>query len=154
MRRLAHGFAVVFFSGLLLAAKCVDYDSRLDASATQADSTTSSSGVTSTPCTDPKEAVINVEEYAFIVRCGCVEAPGVYDEADKRCTVPVGTKVTWVFEGSLQHNVASQAFDESRPRTAGRYSVTFDEPGVYPYECSLHVSQMSGYAIDVQAPAQ
>ena len=130
------------------AGKCVGYDERLATASPEGDS--DGAVVTATPCPNPSEAILSVEEFAFIVRCGCLEAPGVYTEDDKHCTVPAGTTVTWVFEGSQQHNVASEAFADSRPRTAGRYSVAFDTPGVYEYACSLHIGQMSGYAIIVR----
>lgn len=147
---MAHLICAVFASFVLIGAKCIAYDERLSAATAQGDGTGDAATVSATPCTDPHEAIINVEEFAFIIRCGCAEPPGQYDEADRRCTVPVGTTVIWAFEGSQQHNVSSQAFEESRPRTSGRHAVTFDEPGLYSYACSLHIGQMNGYSILVQ----
>ncbi|MEZ0315159.1 MAG: hypothetical protein ACAI38_25590 [Myxococcota bacterium] len=131
------------------AGKCVGYDERL-VPPTALPGGDGGAVVSATPCPDPSEAILAVEEFAFIVRCGCLEPPGVYTEDDKHCTIPVGTTVTWMFQGSQQHNVASEAFADSRPRTTGRYSVPFDTPGVYDYSCSLHIGQMSGYSIIVR----
>jgi plastocyanin len=65
--------------------------------------------------------------------------------------VPVGTQVNWIFEGSLPHNVSSDDHDfaSSPDRQRGQYTVTFDEAGSYPYECSLHAGLMSDYRIVV-----
>lgn len=140
----------LLFLTVACLGSCVAYDDRLAVPTLPNDGGDGAHATGGIACTDPNEAQLSVEEYAFIVRCGCAEAPGIYTEDSKQCTVKAGTKVTWVFEGSLQHNVSSTTFDESRPRTAGRHSVTFDSPGVYPYGCALHAGQMSGYTIIVE----
>jgi len=62
-------------------------------------------------------------------------------------TVPVGTEVTWTWEGSADHNVVAEddAF-QSDTQSDGTFSHTFDEAGTYPYRCTLH-SGMKGVVI-------
>ncbi|MEM7336738.1 MAG: plastocyanin/azurin family copper-binding protein [Chloroflexota bacterium] len=57
--------------------------------------------------------------------------------------VEVGTAVTWHFqeideEGDpVAHNVVFEQV-ESPVQSDGTFTVTFDEPGTYPYVCTLH----------------
>jgi plastocyanin len=52
--------------------------------------------------------------------------------------VPVGTTVTWRWEGEEEHNVVGDGF-ESPVQTEGEFAQTFAEPGTYDYRCTLHV---------------
>ena len=52
--------------------------------------------------------------------------------------VPVGTTVTWRWEGDNQHNVVGDDF-ESPVQTDGEFAQTFAEPGTYDYRCTLHL---------------
>lgn len=61
-----------------------------------------------------------------------------------------GTKVTWVNNGSLSHDVTSSS---SSPKgglgsdllgSGATYEFTFDEAGVYEYFCTPHSTQMKG----------
>lgn len=52
-------------------------------------------------------------------------------------SVPAGTTVTWTWQGNNDHNVVGDGF-ESTVQTEGTFSYTFDEPGTYRYECTLH----------------
>lgn len=52
-------------------------------------------------------------------------------------SVPVGTTVTWTWQGNNDHNVVGDGF-ESPVQNEGTFSYTFDQPGTYPYECTLH----------------
>ncbi|WP_420468377.1 OmpA family protein [Panacagrimonas sp.] len=56
----------------------------------------------------------------------------------KLLTVPVGTTVQWTNEDGSSHlvNFADQASD--RLRQGGTYSRSFDTPGIYAYDCSIH----------------
>ena len=51
--------------------------------------------------------------------------------------VPAGTEVTWTFASRAAHDVV---FDDiaSPVLGSGSWSRTFDNPGSYPYVCSLH----------------
>lgn len=51
--------------------------------------------------------------------------------------VPVGTTITWIWEGKERHNVVGDDF-ESPVQTEGTFSQTFAAPGSYDYECTLH----------------
>ncbi|MDQ3694653.1 MAG: hypothetical protein M3464_13655 [Chloroflexota bacterium] len=51
--------------------------------------------------------------------------------------VPAGTTVTWRWEGDANHNVVGDGVG-SPIQDAGEFSHTFDEPGSYPYESTLH----------------
>ncbi len=59
-------------------------------------------------------------------------------------TVAPGTTVTWTNEDGFQHTVTSgtrdqptELFDET-VAGGGSFSYTFEEPGTYPYFCSIH----------------
>ena len=53
--------------------------------------------------------------------------------------VAPGTEVTWVFDdGDTEHNVVGDGW-QSDVQASGTYSRTFDEPGSYPYTCTLHI---------------
>lgn len=51
--------------------------------------------------------------------------------------VSVGEPVTWTWAGSADHNVVGRGL-ESETQSEGTFTHTFDEPGEYPYECTLH----------------
>lgn len=59
--------------------------------------------------------------------------------------VPVGTEVTWTWEGDSDHNVVADDFS-SDVQSEGTYARTFDEPGTYAYNCTLHAG-MEGAVI-------
>lgn len=51
--------------------------------------------------------------------------------------VPVGTTVTWHWDGREQHNVVGDGF-QAPTQANGAFAHTFGEPGTYPYRCALH----------------
>lgn len=51
--------------------------------------------------------------------------------------VPAGTEVTWTWVGNNAHNVTAEEFT-SDTQSSGTFSHTFDRPGTYSYECTLH----------------
>lgn len=63
-------------------------------------------------------------------------------------TITAGASVTWTWTGNLPHGVQSigtPSFQSSGTRTgSGTYSVTFDTPGTYLYDCSTHGREMTG----------
>lgn len=66
-------------------------------------------------------------------------------------TIRVGQTVTWKFDDrGIAHNVTSAAGAPERfastIMTGGSYSHTFDQPGTYPYTCTLH-SGMAGTVV-------
>ncbi len=78
-----------------------------------------------------------------------VSRPGC--EVEDRCYIPSvitverGKQVTWVNEDSAFHSVTSgfydaptDLFDSGHMDPYETYSLTFDEPGIYDYYCTLH----------------
>jgi plastocyanin len=51
--------------------------------------------------------------------------------------VPLGTTVTWRWQGEEKHNVVADGF-ESPTQTTGVFAHTFAETGTFAYECTLH----------------
>lgn len=65
-------------------------------------------------------------------------------------SITVGSTVTWTWTGGLQHSVRSTgttSFASSQTMSSGSYSVTFNTPGTYHYDCAVHGSAMSGTVI-------
>lgn len=58
----------------------------------------------------------------------------------KTLTVTKGTKVTWKFEDSADHNVLAgdMSFKSPDLKSGGTYSFTFNKPGTYQYICGIH----------------
>jgi plastocyanin len=58
----------------------------------------------------------------------------------KVTTVPVGTTVTFVYNGGLPHTVTSDAdlFNSGTLGEGDTFSFTFDEAGTFPYFCRFH----------------
>ena len=53
--------------------------------------------------------------------------------------VPAGTAVTWTFEdGLIPHDVRGDGFTSGEPRRKGSFTHTFDQPGTFPYRCTVH----------------
>lgn len=48
-----------------------------------------------------------------------------------------GSTVTWRWEGQNEHNVVGEGF-ASPLQTEGEFAQTFIDPGVYPYQCTVH----------------
>ncbi|MEX2031535.1 MAG: plastocyanin/azurin family copper-binding protein, partial [Dehalococcoidia bacterium] len=59
--------------------------------------------------------------------------------------VPAGTEVTWLWEGSLPHDVVGDGF-RSEVITDGEFAHRFETPGIYNYRCTLH-GAMTGRVI-------
>ena len=65
-------------------------------------------------------------------------------------SIGVGATVTWTWSGSLQHSVRSTgatSFASSATMSSGTYSVQFNTPGTYRYDCAVHGSAMSGTVV-------
>jgi len=58
----------------------------------------------------------------------------------KVVNVPVGTTVTWVYDGVLPHTVTSDTnvFNSGTMGEGDTFTYTFDEAGVFPYFCQFH----------------
>jgi plastocyanin len=70
-----------------------------------------------------------------------VEGPAVavrdYEFEPASLTVEAGATVTWVWEGRSPHDVVGQGF-ESEDQNSGTFRHTFEQPGTYAYECTIH----------------
>ncbi|MBI4815238.1 MAG: hypothetical protein HY791_03200 [Deltaproteobacteria bacterium] len=160
---------VLAFVPVLLAQKCFDPDpvltGQVDArpasegtDSVMTSTTTEDAGfdsergeadsgvVVSTRCANDGEAHIQVRDFAYQIRCGCVERTG------STCTVPVGTRVVWTFLDAEEHDVASAGgrFPQSGERSTGTFSHVFAEVGDFPYYCNIHIGDMNGYVIRVR----
>lgn len=51
--------------------------------------------------------------------------------------VTVGDTVTWTWQGRAAHDVVGDDFASEAQRD-GTFTHTFEEPGEYDYECTLH----------------
>jgi plastocyanin len=53
--------------------------------------------------------------------------------------VPAGTTVTWTFQdGAVPHDVTGEGWRSGEPEREGTFTHAFDQPGTYPYRCTLH----------------
>ena len=53
--------------------------------------------------------------------------------------VPAGTVVTWTFKDRFApHDVAGEGWRSGEPLRRGTFAHTFDQPGTYPYHCTVH----------------
>ncbi len=139
----------------LMGTKCVPEDTRLTqrAPAPSESIGTSESLLIEHPCPEANTAELLIQNFTFIIVCGCVESPWpIGDEGSRTCTVPQGTKVRWTFADSEDHNVVSEAgaFDESGDHLVGTHEHTFDSAGTNTYRCGLHPRDMSGYSVVVK----
>lgn len=147
----------------LLGAKCIEYQPLVatdggaladaDPAAADADPAASDArGLDATvvtpavPCERADEAQLRVENFQYIIQCGCAETEG------SSCTVAAGTTVVWLFADSQEHNVSSIAnrFGMSADLLAGSFSYQFTASGDYVYGCSIHAEVMSGFKIAVR----
>jgi plastocyanin len=57
-----------------------------------------------------------------------------------RLVVKPGTTVVWTNQGQVVHTVTAQdgSFESGEIQPGGRGSVTFSQPGTYPYHCTPH----------------
>jgi plastocyanin len=81
-----------------------------------------------------------------------VDGPAVavrdYQFEPATLTVESGATVTWVWDGRAPHDVTGQGF-HSQEQSSGTFRHTFERPGTYPYECTIHPG-MEG-SVEVEA---
>jgi plastocyanin len=58
----------------------------------------------------------------------------------QKITVSTGSKVTWEFKDSVDHNVTAndKSFHSKDEGNGGSYSFTFNTAGTYDYVCTIH----------------
>jgi plastocyanin len=59
-------------------------------------------------------------------------------------TVPVGSAVTWTWNGTQQHNVTFDDGPASATQGSGKFVRTFATAGTYKYHCTIHGPAMAG----------
>lgn len=85
------------------------------------------------------------------VRTSKVDLPKSYEFDPPVIEVDAGTTVTWTNNDDFPHNVTLlDGSDRSVDLPLGESAeLTFDEPGTFDYECSLHPQQMQGTVVVV-----
>jgi plastocyanin len=82
---------------------------------------------------------------AKAVTTNAVEAVKSYRFSPAEITVAAGSTVTWTNNDNFVHNVHLLGGDTTKPLPiGGSASITFNDPGLIRYECSLHPAQMKG----------
>jgi plastocyanin len=65
--------------------------------------------------------------------------------------VDAGATVTWVWEGSAPHDVVGQGF-ESSDQSSGTFRRTFEQPGTYAYQCTIHPGMEGTIVVEGDGP--
>jgi plastocyanin len=74
-----------------------------------------------------------------------VDLPRSYRFAPEDITVPAGTEVTWTNNDNFTHSVRLLDSGEVHMMKPGEsVSLTFTNPGLFRYDCSLHPKDMHG----------
>ncbi len=75
--------------------------------------------------------------------------PKSYQYSPESVEVAEGGAVTWINKDDFPHTV--QLLDKSEPDkklgVGDSTSITFDKAGTFPYNCSLHPTQMNGEVV-------
>ena len=84
-----------------------------------------------------------------------VERPVVavrdYEFEPASLTADAGATVTWVWEGSASHDVVGQGF-ETPGQSSGTFRYTFEQPGTYAYECTIHPGMEGSIVVKGDTP--
>ncbi len=76
-----------------------------------------------------------------------VEMVKSYRFDPKTIEVEAGATVTWTNEDNFTHTVQVDGQEDHKVEPGERVSITFDEPGTYPYVCTLHRHDMEGEVV-------
>ena len=71
----------------------------------------------------------------------------------ERIEIQAGQTVTWTNEDNFTHTVQVDGQEDHKVERGDNVSITFDEPGTYPYVCTLHRMDMEGEVI-VKCPSR
>jgi plastocyanin len=61
--------------------------------------------------------------------------------------VEAGDTVTWVWDGRAPHNVIGEDF-QSEDQSSGTFRHTFEQPGTYSYDCTIHPGMEASVAVE------
>ena len=92
---------------------------------------------------EPVPQVTNAE---IFIPNGNFDVTGAGFYSPLNLEIPTGTKVTWINDDSVPHNIQSigesgkviQLFNSPPLNTGDKFEFTFEESGVYNYFCSFH----------------
>ena len=65
----------------------------------------------------------------------------------KTIEIEAGQTVTWTNEDNFTHTVQVDGQEDHEVGQGENVSITFDEPGIYHYVCTLHRQDMDGEVI-------
>lgn len=82
------------------------------------------------------------------VRTAQVDLPPSYLFAPAAIEVGAGTTVIWTNHDNFTHSVQVQGQSEVHTLRPGETTqIRFDQPGTYPYVCTLHTQNMRGTVV-------
>ena len=82
------------------------------------------------------------------VRTNHVDLPPSYQFAPATIEVRPGTMVMWTNHDNFTHSVEVQGQTEVHMLRPGEsIQISFDQPGTYPYVCTLHTQNMRGTVV-------
>jgi plastocyanin len=82
------------------------------------------------------------------VRANQVDLPPSYQFAPAVIEVGAGTMVTWTNHDNFTHLVQVQGQNEVHMLRPGETTqIRFDQPGTFPYVCTLHPQNMRGTVV-------
>ena len=95
---------------------------------------------------DAVEAAASTDD---AVKTTSVDLPKSYKYSPEVIQVEPGDEVTWTNNDDFPHTVRLKDGSETdKPVAVGdSVSITFEDAGVYSYDCSLHPTQMKGKVI-------
>ena len=64
-----------------------------------------------------------------------------------RVQIKAGQTVTWTNDDNFTHTVRVDGQDDHKVEQGDSVSITFDKPGTYKYECTLHSMDMKGEVV-------
>jgi plastocyanin len=93
-----------------------------------------------------EEVVLEMTEAQIVIPNGNFDVSGSGFYLPLNLEITKNTKVTWVNDDSVPHNIQSQdefgkvtdLFNSPPLNTGDRFEFTFEEEGVYNYYCSFH----------------
>jgi plastocyanin len=82
------------------------------------------------------------------VRTSQVDLPPSYQFAPATIEVAPGTMITWTNHDNFTHSVQVEGQSEVHMLRPGESTqISFDQPGTYPYVCTLHTQNMRGTVV-------
>ncbi len=62
--------------------------------------------------------------------------------------IALGGQVTWTWSGSRSHNVTFQSGASSATQASGTFSRTFNTPGSFSYQCTVHSGMQGSVSVN------